>query len=95
VDSLEELLHNLIYCRDEQCENPETILDSQLHKIASWAWKCRLKGKVYQGRDSEFRLHRVALDALRSLPNSSDAIALFVLLQDAHGHSPGGCLADQ
>ncbi len=89
VDDMDELLHNLICCRDEQCESPGTIPDSELHKIAAWAWTRRLEGKVYRGRDSEFRLHREALDALRGLPNSSDAIALFVLLQDAHGHIPG------
>ena len=89
VDDMDELLHNLICCRDEQCESPGTIPDSELHKIAAWAWTCRLEGKVYRGRDSEFRLHREALDALRGLPNSSDAIALFVVLQDRHGHTPG------
>jgi hypothetical protein len=89
VDGMDELLHHLIYCRDEQCESPETILDAELHKIAVWAWNCRLEGKVYRGRDSEFRLHREALGALLGLPNSSDAIALFVVLQDAHSHIPG------
>ncbi len=89
VNDLDELLANLIYCRDEQCENPATIPDTELHKIAAWAWKCRLEGKVYRGRDSEFRLHREALGALLGLPNSSDAIALFVVLQDKHGHTPG------
>ena len=89
VDGMDELLHNLISCRDEQCENPGTIPDAELHKIATWAWTRRLEGKVYRGRDSELRLHREALDALLGLPNSSDAIALFVVLQDAHGHIPG------
>ena len=63
--------------------------DSELRKIANWAWKCRLANKIYKGRDSAFRVERPALDAIRSCDNEPDAIALYVLLQDVHGHSPG------
>jgi hypothetical protein len=86
VNDLDELVENLMYCRDEMCEKPETVSDAEVHDIASWAWRCRLEGRVYAGRDSEFRFHRLALDQLLGLRNSSDAIALFAVLQDAHGH---------
>ena len=89
VDQPGELFDNLRFIRDEQCDDPATIPDSELTKIAEWAWSRRLEGKVFRGRDSEFRLHRTALDALKGLPNASDAIALLVLLQDQHGHLPG------
>lgn len=86
VDSQDELFGNLEFIRDEECENPQSISDDELNKIAAWAWSRRLEGKVYRGRNSEFRLRRDSLDALKGLPNASDAIALFVTLQDLHGH---------
>ncbi|PHP27521.1 bifunctional DNA primase/polymerase [Limimaricola cinnabarinus] len=88
VDDADELFGNLQFIRDDECEDPATVPDGELRKIADWAWSKRLEGKVYRGRDSEFRLHRTALDALKGLPNTSDAIALFVMLQDLHGHAP-------
>lgn len=88
VDTPAELFGNLQFLRDEECENPDTIPDDELEKIADWAWSCRLEGKVYHGRNSAFRVHREAIDALRGFPNASDAIALFVTLQDQHGHIP-------
>ncbi|MGR3499461.1 MAG: bifunctional DNA primase/polymerase [Limimaricola soesokkakensis] len=89
VDDADELFGNLQFIRDDECEDPATVPDGELRKIADWAWSKRLEGKVYRGRDSEFRLNREALDALAGLPNASDAIALFVMLQDQHGHLPG------
>ena len=93
VDQPDELFENLRYIRDDQCDDPATVHDEELRKIAEWAWSRRLEGKVFRGRDSEFRLHRHALDALKCLPNASDTIALFVLLQDQHGHVPGKTFA--
>lgn len=88
VDDADELFGNLQFIRDDECEDPATLPDGELRKIADWAWLKRLEGKVYHGRSSEFRLSRGALDALAGLPNASDAIALFVMLQDQHGHRP-------
>lgn len=93
VDDADELFGNLQFIRDDECEDPATVPDGELRKIADWAWSKRLEGKVYRGRDSEFRLHRVALDALASLPNASDAIALFVTIQSLHAHIPGKAFA--
>jgi hypothetical protein len=89
VDSADELTANLAGIRDDWCADPATMPDSELRGIASWAWTCRLENRVYRGRDSAFPVQRRALDALRGLPNGADAIALLVVLQDQHGHSPG------
>lgn len=86
VDDPDELFGNLQSLRDDLCADPASVPDGEIRKITDWAWSKRLEGKVYHGRDSDFRLHRNALDALRGLPNASDAIALFVTLQDQHGH---------
>lgn len=86
VDSTDELLANLAALRDDWCADPATMPDSELQGIAAWAWDCRLNNRVYHGRDSAFRVDRAALDALRG---NADAIALFVLLVDQHGHAIG------
>lgn len=89
VDSADELQANLAGIRDDWCDDPATMPDSELRDVAGWAWKCRLENRVYQGRDSAFPLQRLAVDALRGKPNGADAIALLVTLVDQHCHSPG------
>ena len=89
VDSAEELAVNLAGVRDDLCEDAASMPDSELRAIAAWAWKARLENRIYRGRDSAFSVHRLALDALRQWDNDTDAIGLFILLTDMHGHSPG------
>ena len=89
VDSADELQANLAGIRDDWCIDPATMPDSELKGIAMWAWGCRLNNRIYRGRDSSFPMQRLALDALRGHPNGADAIALFVILVDQHGHTPG------
>lgn len=89
VDSAEELAGNLAAVRDDLCEDASTMPDSEVKAIAAWAWRARLENRIFKGRDSAVSLHRLALDAVRRWHNEADAIALFVLLQDMHGHTPG------
>lgn len=89
VDSPDELFGNLAFLRDDECEDPASVPDEELRKMAEWAWTKRLEGKVYRGRDSEFRINRAALDALAPYDNASDAIALLVTLLANHGHIAG------
>lgn len=89
VDSAEELAGNLAAVRDDLCEDAATMPDSEVHALAAWAWQVRLENRVYRGRDSALSLDRPALDALRRWDNEADAIALYVLLADMHGHAPG------
>lgn len=89
VDSAEELAANLAGVRDDLCEDAGTMPDSELHALAGWAWTVRLENRIFRGRDSAFSLDRMALDALRRWDNETDAIAIYVLLIDMHGHTPG------
>lgn len=89
VTSPDELTARLAALRDDLCDNPATMPDSELRGIAGWAWQQLLKGEIFHGRDSGFRIHRLALDGLRGKPGGSDATALLVLLTDLHGHIPG------
>ncbi|MCC5987289.1 MAG: bifunctional DNA primase/polymerase [Pararhodobacter sp.] len=89
VDSADELEGNLAVVRDDLCHDPGTMPDSELRAIAAWTWRARLENRIFKGRDSAVSLHRLALDALRRWDNETDAIALYVLLLDMHGHTPG------
>ena len=84
----DDLTAQLCAIRERQCEAPETLPDAELRAIADWAWERLLRGELFYGRDSTFKVHRLALDALRGKRGGSDAIALFVLLCDLHGHTP-------
>lgn len=89
VASLEALAADLRQVRDDWCETPETMPESELAGIAGWAWDCRLGNRLYAGRMSAFPLHRQSLDLLRGKPAQEDAIALYVRLVDLHSHTPG------
>ena len=89
VSCLEELNTELHQFRNERCETPKTMPDSELEGIADWAWKCRLENRLFTGRTSSFSLDRLAMDLLRGKPAQEDALALYVRLVDMHGHSPG------
>ncbi len=89
VDSAEELEANLSVVRDDLCQDAQTLPDSEVTAIADWAWSARLDNRIFRGRDSAVSLHRTALDALRLWENETDAIGLYVLLMDVHGHTPG------
>lgn len=89
VETADELFDNLAFVRDDECEDPATVTDEELRKIADWAWIKRLEGKVYRDRNSEFRLDRNAMDILAAFGNASEALSLYVVLQANHGHTPG------
>jgi hypothetical protein len=89
VDSAEELEGNLAAVRGDLCDDASTMPDSEVKAIAAWAWRARLENRIFRGRDSAVSLHRLALDTLRRCDNETDAIALYVLLLDMHGHTPG------
>lgn len=89
MDSADELTANLCGLRDDLCGDPATMPDSELRGIAVWAWKRRLEGKIYRGRDSDVRVNSLALASLLALANGPDALALLLTLIDKHGHAPG------
>jgi len=86
VDSPDELAANLKGLRDDLCEDAGSLPDAEVISLANWAWRCRLENRVYAGRNSAFRVQRTALDLIRGNP---DALALYVILADQHGHIAG------
>lgn len=89
VDSMEELVGNLVMFRDLTFMDPDGFPDSEVKGIADWMWKRRLEGKLYAGRNSEFRVSRRALDLLRGKPDEPFATSLYARLMAEHGHHPG------
>lgn len=89
VADLHGVLENLRLERDAHCQDPETVAEGELEKIAAWAWQKRLDNSLYQARQSSFQIDRVALDRLAGRRGGSDAISLYVILIDQHGHCPG------
>lgn len=93
VDNEDELFGNLLFIRDNECEESSTIPDTELRKIANWAWTKRLDGKVYHSQNSDFPINRQSIERLRGASNYSDTVALFVTLQSQHGHIKGKTFA--
>lgn len=93
VDNLQELFANLIFIRDEEFDSAREFGKNEVMRIAEWAWTCRLENRVYSGRQSAFKVQRSAIDRLKPLANASDAIALFIVLTDLHGHRDGWTFA--
>lgn len=87
VNTLDELIGNLEAERDD-FPDPDTMPDCEVRGIAQWTWNLRLENRIFTGRDSQVRIDRTAIDALRQ---DTHALALYAVLCEAHGHIPGKC----
>lgn len=87
-DSYQSLLDRLLDSRDRNCENPATVSDSEVEGIAKWAWSLKSDGRLYAGRNSEFRVRRNVLDALKGTKGGANAFFLYAVLLSNHGHMP-------
>lgn len=89
VENENELYENLIHDRDEYCENPQSISDKEVSKIAKLAWLKRLDNKIFEGQHSVFKIDRHARTTINSHPKGRDAWELYMFLNDKHGHQTG------
>ena len=89
VNSLEELYKNLLFDRENFCLNPNTVSDTEVFKIADWAWKKRLNNQLYNNTNSAFKIERSAYHTIYQHPNGRAAWELYVFLYDKHGHVIG------
>ena len=62
---------------------------TEIAKIADWAWVKRTQGELWRGRDSRFSIHRATMDAILGQEDGFSAFALYSVLVDVHGHTPG------
>lgn len=78
-----ELYENLIFVRDEECENPATLPDDEVRGIAQWGFETAVRGELYAASGGSFVVPRHFAKVLRG---DADALALYVLLLEQHGH---------
>lgn len=97
VDSFDELVADLRALRDLRFEDAvdpmRGVSDAEIAKAAEWAWKIRLEGNLYEGRNSAVKVNRLALDWLYARNDSGRALQLYILLLSEHGHHPGKVFA--
>lgn len=89
ADSEAEVFEELCAFRDIECENPESVTDSEIRAKARWAWRNRDRLFLMGGTNSTFSTNHRATAALASRPNSGDASLLYMVLNQNHGHRPG------
>ncbi len=90
VSSGDALFQALLEFRNDKCEDPASMTDDEIRKIADWCWGLRGNNQIWEGDNSVFRIRRNELKALAGNP---DSIALFSVLQCYHGHTPGKSFA--
>ena len=86
LDSWDELFSNLLYDRDTCCDDPNTVTDAEVERIAKWWWEKRLQNQIYDKSYSVFKFPRQAFHQLRALPSGHVALDLYLYLHDKHGH---------
>lgn len=89
VDNFDGLVADLAAVRDLEFDDPESVSDAEIRKVAEWAWKLRLEGRLWAGRNSAVQINRQALDVLLPRKDGADALALYNLLMAEHGHQSG------
>ena len=89
VDSFAALLADLRAHRDWNFDNPETVSNDEVRRVAEWAWQKRLDNQLWFGRSSEVRFSRSTMDRLLRHRHGSDAFLVYCLLRSEHGHIPG------
>ena len=87
--SSESVLARLRLVTANECEQPESISNSELEAIANWAWGKRLGNKIYGGSKSMVKIPRSATEVLLPLPGGSEAFALFGFVSSIWEHQPG------
>jgi hypothetical protein len=89
LDNYAELLDELKAQREYDCDDLESIPDSELIGIAEWAWGLRTSNSIFSGRNSGVIIRRDIMDKLLCLPYGQNAFALLCILEISHGHIPG------
>lgn len=84
-ETAEELHANLIALREEECLQPDTVSDDEVWRIAVWTFERWSQGRLYGETGGSYQVPRGLARQLYREPN---ALALFCVLRDNHGHRP-------
>ncbi len=88
--SLAELVEDVTLWVSIHCENPHTVVITEVKKACASVWRMRQNGRLYAGRQSEFRVPRVAFDLINAKAGSGagNCLLLYSYLVQNHGHAP-------
>lgn len=84
-DSFEELVSELQSEVNFHCENPETIMQSEILKAAKWAWQKRIENSLYGGENSAVKTTNIEFKMLMQVKDGELGLALLHTLR--HNHS--------
>lgn len=85
--SLEDLLLKLKARAETWFASSENFPDTEIEKIARWAWELRCQNKLYGGLNSTFQVNRTVLSILQPLgTKASNVLFLYSVLLSTHGH---------
>ena len=86
VDSCDELLENLLWERDNICdEGTHPYKDSQVIGLAQYWWQKRLDGEIWGGKKM-LAYDAKLLDLVKIKSGGIEAFTLFNILLNAHGY---------
>lgn len=90
-ESADEVLGELQAFRDLDCDDPETVPDSELMGLVRWAFASREREGfvLWSGQNSQFKKNRRSVVALASVKNGGDGSLLYDVLVSKHGHVAG------
>jgi hypothetical protein len=89
ASSEKELIESLVRIGEQNFESVSDMMEKEIPDLAAYYWKLRMQNRLFAGRDSGFWFDRVAIDALKTQPYYTEALGLYVLLLDQHGHKGG------
>lgn len=87
-DTKNDLVDDLRQYRDIFFEDPQTVPDSEVEKIADWAIQKRQQGNVFSGRRSSVLIPRTSIDKLAAGGHGLAHLLYSVIMADL-GHRPG------
>lgn len=82
-ETASELVDNLLYVRDENCAVPMTLDEKEVQKLGAWAFRKNKAGQLFASTGGSFVVPRHFAKVLRG---DADALALYVLVLEQHGH---------
>jgi|GEM_PF-2255113 len=87
VESEQELIGELLRCREWDCDFPDEIPDSEVESIARWFWFKRCNNQIWGGRHSPMGMTRASLDQLLNVKYGQDAWLLYSFVHGIHHHN--------
>lgn len=80
-ETADELFRNLVFIRDENCQDPSSVSDDEVRNLAEWAFTRHQQGRLYGLAGGYVSVPHRMIDRLTAHP---DALALYLRLLATH-----------